>query len=273
MILEYGSDSVGFPMGLEIPLTEAVTQQGADCQLPSPEAWTLSPALPMVHLLVSICYSLASAGKLTGQGTRNMKLMHVLTAMSCAALSLVSAPSWGQQQHSEDLDAVLLVASPNLRDADYRQSVILAVPIENDRHLGVIINRPTRRSLASLFPEHQPSKKVAEPVFFGGPMSRGAVVAVVRSEREPGRGAIGLTKEMFLAMTVNVVDRVIEEMPNEARYYVGYIVWRPGELRAEIDRRLWTVTNANPDIVFRKDTSSLWEELSRLARAITASLP
>jgi putative transcriptional regulator len=199
-----------------------------------------------------------------------MKLRKLLAALACAAFSMAAAPG-AAQQHSDDLDAVLLIASPNLRDADYRQSVVLAVPIENDRHLGVIINRPTRRSLASLFPEHQPSKKVAEPVFFGGPMSRGAVVAVVRSEREPGRGAIGLTKEMYLAMTVNVVDRVIEEMPNEARYYVGYIVWRPGELRAEIDRRLWTVTNANPDIVFRKDTTSLWEELSRLARAITAS--
>jgi putative transcriptional regulator len=174
-------------------------------------------------------------------------------------------------QHTDDMDAVVLVASPGLRDADYRQTVVLAVPIENDRHLGVIINRPTRRSLSSLFPEHQPSKKVAEPVFFGGPMSRGAVVAVVKSEKDPGRGSIGLTKDMYLAMTVNVVDRVIEETPNEARYYVGYIIWRPGELRAEIDRRLWTVTNASPDLVFRKDTGGLWEELSRLSRMITAS--
>jgi putative transcriptional regulator len=195
-----------------------------------------------------------------------------------AALLLAGLLSWlgaagaqQPQQHADDMDAVVLVASPGLRDADYRQTVVLAVPIENDRHLGVIINRPTRRALSSLFPEHQPSKKVAEPVFFGGPMSRGAVVAVVKTEKDPGRGAIGLTKDMYLAMTVNVVDRVIEETPNEARYYVGYIVWRPGELRAEIDRRLWTVTNATPDLVFRKDTTGLWEELSRLSRMITAS--
>ena len=61
-------------------------------------------------------------------------------------------------------------------------------------------------------------------------------------------------------------------MPNDARYYVGYIVWRPGELRSEIDRKVWNVVNASPDIVFRKDTSTLWEELSRMARAVTASV-
>lgn len=167
-------------------------------------------------------------------------------------------------------EAVVLVAAPALRDPDYRQAVVIAVPIEGDRHLGVIVNRPTRRSLSSLFPEHEPSKKVVEPVYFGGPMSRGAVVAVVKTEKDLGRGSIGLTKEMFLAMTVNIVDKVIEETPNNARYFVGYIVWRPGELRLEIDRKLWHVVNADPDIVFRKDTNGLWEEMMRLARAVTA---
>ena len=177
-----------------------------------------------------------------------------------------------QAQKEPEPDAVLLVASPGLRDADYQRSVVIVVPVDGDRHIGVIVNRPTRRTLASLFPEHQPSKKVTEPVFFGGPMSRGAVVAVVKSDKDPGKGTVGLTKEMFLAMTVNIVDKVIEDMPNDARYYVGYIVWRPGELRSEIDRKVWNVVNASPDIVFRKDTSTLWEELSRMARAVTASV-
>ena len=176
------------------------------------------------------------------------------------------------QSRNGDNEAAILVASPGLRDADYRQAVVIVVPVENDRHIGVIVNRPTRRTLSSLFPEHAPSKKVTEPVFVGGPMSRGAVVAVVKSEKDPGKGTVGLTKDMYLAMTVNVVDHIIEDMPNDARYYVGYIVWRPGELRAEIDRKVWSVVNASPDVVFRKDTSTLWEEMSRMARAITASV-
>ena len=199
-----------------------------------------------------------------------MTVRKFLALAVCAAAALLQPVA--QAQQPRESDAVLLVASPGLRDADYRQSVVIAVPIENDRHLGVIINRPTRRTLSSLFPDHQPSKKVSEPVYFGGPMSRGALVAVVKSEKDPGRGAIGLTRDMYLAMTVNIVDRIIEDTPNDARYYVGYIVWRPGELRAEVDRKLWHVANASPDVVFRKDMSGLWDELSRVARMITASL-
>ena len=192
------------------------------------------------------------------------KLLLAIAATCAAGLTAAQAIA------ADGDDAVVLVAAPALRDPDYRQAVVVAVPIEGNRHLGVIVNRPTRRTLSSLFPEHEPSKKVVEPVYFGGPMSRGAVVAVVKTEKDPGRGSISLTKEMFLAMTVNIVDKVIEETPNNARYYVGYIVWRPGELRMEIDRKLWHVVNADTDIIFRKDTNGLWEEMMRLARAVTA---
>jgi putative transcriptional regulator len=54
---------------------------------------------------------------------------------------------------------------------------------------------------------------------------------------------------------------------------VGYVAWRPGELRQEIDRGLWYVLDADPDLVFRKDPASLWEELLRRARAVTAAAP
>jgi len=46
--------------------------------------------------------------------------------------------------------------------------------------------------------------------------------------------------------------------------------WRPGELKSELDRGLWTVLNADLDMVFRKDTESLWEELLQSSRRIRA---
>lgn len=196
--------------------------------------------------------------------------MNFYLTLLLAALVWLAPTGPALAQGADVSDALLLVASPLVRDPSYARTVILAVPVENNRHVGVIINRPTRRSLASLFPEHAPSKKVIEPVFFGGPMSSSAVFAVVRSSGNPGRGSIELTKDLFLAITANTVDHVIESTPNQARYYVGNTLWRPGELRAEIDRRIWYVMNADTDLVFRKDSDRLWEELSRLARAITA---
>jgi putative transcriptional regulator len=188
-------------------------------------------------------------------------------------LVLVSglAPGIARAQLQED--AMLLVAHPAFRDLEYRQTVLLAAPAPNGGHVGVILNRPTKRSLGSLFPEHEPSKKVVEPVFYGGPFSRGALVALVRSDQAPGGGSVPLMQNLYLAFRANTIDHVIETTPNEARYFVGYVGWRPGELKSEIDRGLWSVMNAEVDTIFRKDTDSLWEELLQQSRRIRAESP
>jgi putative transcriptional regulator len=170
-------------------------------------------------------------------------------------------------------EAVILAAHPGFRDADYRQTVLIAAPVPSGGHVGVILNRPTRRSLGSLFPEHEPSKKVTEPVFFGGPFSTSALVAVVRGDKSPGAGSLLVMANLYLAINVNTIDKIIEERPNDARYYVGYVGWRPGELRREIDRGLWHVMNPDVNTVFRKDTDQLWDELLRMARQINAGAP
>jgi len=195
-----------------------------------------------------------------------MRALAVFAGIGLACMPLASARS----QESDPAGAVTLVAAPRLIDPDYRATVLLAVPLDNNRHVGVIVNRPTGRSLASLFPEHAPSKLVRDPVYFGGPMLRQAVFAVVHIDHTPGPGSIQLMKDLFLATQGKVVDHIIEETPNQARYYVGYVAWRPGELRQEVDRGLWYVLDADPDLVFRKDPEGLWEELLSRARAVTA---
>ena len=175
----------------------------------------------------------------------------------------------GLAQAQQD-DAMILIAHPAFRDVEYRQTVLIAAPAPNGGHVGVILNRPTKRSLGSLFPEHEPSKKVQDPVFYGGPFSRGALVALVRADAPPGNGSVLLMKNLYLAFRANTIDHVIETTPNEARYFVGYVGWRPGELKSEIDRGLWAVQNAEVDTIFRKDTEGLWEELHQVSRRIRA---
>lgn len=197
-------------------------------------------------------------------------LLRLLAAV--ATLALVPLQSASAQANAGE-DTVFLVANPGFRDPEYRHSVLIAAPTANGGHIGVIINRPTKRTLSSLFPEHEPSKKVVEPVFFGGPFSTSALVAVVRGEKSPGTGSLLIMANLHLAINVNTIDKIIEERPNDARYYVGYVGWRPGELRREIDRGLWYVVNPDANTVFRKDTDHIWEELLRSARQINAQAP
>jgi len=192
--------------------------------------------------------------------------------MTVRLLLLAAALACSSMASAKD-EAMLLVAHPAFRDLEYRHTVLLAAPAPNGGHVGVILNRPTKRSLGSLFPEHEPSKKVIDPVYYGGTFSRGALVALVKTTQSPGAGTVPLMKNVYLAFRANTIDHVIETTPNDARYYVGYVGWLPGELKGEIDRGLWSVLDADIDTVFRKDTDTLWEELLQATRRIRASLP
>jgi putative transcriptional regulator len=196
-------------------------------------------------------------------------MTYAMRILVCFALfAAMTSPVRAQEE-----DAIFLIAHPSFRDVDYRQTVLLAAPAPNGGHVGVILNRPTKRSLSSLFPEHEPSKKVLEPVHYGGPFSRGALVALVKTTSPPGGGSVMLMKNLYMAFRVNTIDQIIEATPNEARYFVGYVGWRPGELKGEIDRGIWSVLGADVDVVFRKDMDNLWEELLLQTRRIRAAAP
>lgn len=168
--------------------------------------------------------------------------------------------------------AVLLVAHPDMTDPVWSQTVLLAAPAPSGFHVGVIVNRPTDRSLASLFPGHAPSRKVVDPIHFGGPISANAVVALVKAAASPGGNTLQLSDGLYLALDGATVDRVIESTPDNARFYVGFVVWQPGELEQEIRSGYWNVRDADNAIVFAKDTGTLWRQLRRAGRTFSASL-
>ena len=152
---------------------------------------------------------------------------------------------------------LLLVASPALQGF-YAETTLIAVPI-GDRHLGFIVNRATELRLATLFPSHEPSAKVADPIYVGGPEMADSIFAVVR--RDPGDKSLRLFGELFVVANADGVDRIIEQTPNDARYFAGFVGWQAGELAKEIDAGCWYVADPDPAFFFRQDTGAMWEEL------------
>jgi putative transcriptional regulator len=165
-------------------------------------------------------------------------------------------------QMADTSEPVLLVAKPELGEF-YRSTVLLAVPAKNGHHIGLIINRPTPMTLSRLFPEHAPSKAVTDPVFLGGPNHVNSIFAVVHRGESPGGHSIPLLNDLFLAVDVDVVDSIIEKEPQQARFFAGLVVWDVGELEAELKRGFWYVLQPDSDLVLRKTTQGMWEELSR----------
>ena len=167
-------------------------------------------------------------------------------------------------------NTVILVAKRELQDRIYGASVLLARPLDGDRHVGLIINKPTRTRLGTLFPDHAPSRKVVDPVFLGGPVGSEVIFALVQRKDSPGNRSLRIGPDLYLATDSRVVDQIIESEPSQARFFAGVVLWNAGELAEELKRGLWFVQEPRSEIVLRKP-AGLWEEMvERLEKAAKA---
>ena len=103
--------------------------------------------------------------------------------------------------------------------------------------------------LATLFPDHAPSGKVVNPVYFGGPEMLGAIFAIV--QRDPGVPSLRLFGDVFVTGNSDAVDRIIEQTPNDARYFAGFVGWQTGEL-AKLGGRLLVRHRPRPGARFQR---------------------
>lgn len=175
-----------------------------------------------------------------------------------AAAFIGSSPTFAAQSDDE---AMILVAQPQLHDALYGATIVLAKPMPDGSSLGFILNKPTPVTLGQLFPGHEPSLKVSESVFLGGPVGTNMIVALVERPDSPGAGSLQIAPGLFLAVNSEVVDRIIEYEPQHARFFAGIVVWRPGELAEELKRGFWYEMQNDTQVVFSKQTTGLWESL------------
>jgi putative transcriptional regulator len=185
-------------------------------------------------------------------------LVRPLLVLAAMAAACVIPPALAAEAVDE---TAILVARPALRDRLYGATILISKPLGNGQHIGLIVNKPTPMTLGRLFPGHGPSLKVTDPVYLGGPVSTEVIFALVQRGDSPGNRSVQLTSDLYLVLDRDVVDRVIEAEADHARFYAGMVLWRPGELRAELERGFWYVHDVDANLVLRKSMNGMWEEL------------
>jgi len=166
----------------------------------------------------------------------------LLLAAACAA-------------RAQDLGTpMLLVAAPGTEGA-YSRTALLVVPSAGG-HAGFILNRARDAKLAAVLPGNPLSAKVVEPVRFGGPLGSKALYAMTR--RDPGEGAKRIFGDVFITSGAAAIERIVERMPQDARFFVGLVAWLPDELEAQIAAGEWIVAPPDASLVFARDLDAMW---------------
>jgi putative transcriptional regulator len=165
---------------------------------------------------------------------------------------------------SEVRPGVLLVATPQLLDPNFADTVILVLDVDEGGALGVVLNRPSGVPVAEVLETWGEVASEPEVLFRGGPVSTEGALAVglLRSGDDVPVGfreVDGLLGLVDLDTPVELVNGSLAGM----RVFAGYAGWGADQLTAEIEEGSWYVVPAQAVDVFRLDPAELWRDVLR----------
>lgn len=157
---------------------------------------------------------------------------------------------------------MFLVASRNLVDPNFSESVVLLLEYDAKGALGLIVNRPTKLQLTDLLPDIEELKDRVDIVYVGGPVSKDRVVLLMRSDSHP-QGSGRVFADTYVSSSMETLRQVVSTDGKSGTFhaYVGYAGWGPGQLDGEISRGDWFLSPGEESLVFDRDAEEIWPEL------------
>lgn len=156
----------------------------------------------------------------------------------------------------------LLVASRQLLDPNFAETVILLLDYSSTSAMGVIINRPTDVRLTQVLPDLEHFKGRRDAIFLGGPVSPRLVLVLVHTRNAPPSSQL-IVGNIYLTGSVTTLQRLFEEKtpPDHVHAYAGYAGWGAGQLDHEVERGDWHVFSADVETIFTTPSKDVWKTL------------
>jgi len=188
----------------------------------------------------------------------------LLLSIFSATAALAQAPTEG----------TLLVATPEMRDPRFSETVILLLRYESDSVFGVAINRPTWVEPLTAFPNMEFLQRYRGNLYFGGPMDRSNVLVLIRDPENQVLDTKPIFHDIYLSTDPELLRDIIgtESTDQNLRLYAGHASWDAGQLDREIAAGHWRVIPAHADLVFAQDPLKVWQQVLALGSEISVKL-
>lgn len=162
-----------------------------------------------------------------------------------------------------------LVASKQLRDPQFFETVVLLIEYDSQGAMGLVINRPTTVKLSEVLPEIEGLQKRSDTIYLGGPVAKNQLMLLIRTSSPP-EGSHLVFKDVYLSSSQTIIEKMIDnpDTPERFRVYAGYAGWAPGQLDREVSRGGWHILQADEESVFDKTPAEVWPELIRRSSAL-----
>ena len=157
-----------------------------------------------------------------------------------------------------------LLASRQLKDPNFRETVVLLIEYGLDGAMGLVINRPSAVKLATVFPDIEELKQREDTIYVGGPVAVNQMMLLIRSSKMP-EDATAVVPNVYISSSWKELERLIKKTTKDERFrlFAGYAGWAPSQLDFERTRGDWYVLEADAESIFSQNPSELWQELIR----------
>ena len=159
-----------------------------------------------------------------------------------------------------DLTGKCLIARPSVVDPFFSQSVVFVYEHSMRGTAGIILNKRINKTTRDLmlnkgFEQHVP----AEHLFAGGPVNERAVV-MVHSAEWSSSNTMRVTDNISVTSDDIMLFRYTQaDTPRCYRFFAGASVWHPQQIKSELDRNNWLITDLSVEKIFDTDYRQLWD--------------
>jgi putative transcriptional regulator len=157
-----------------------------------------------------------------------------------------------------------LVASRDLGDPNFQETVVLLTRYGEKGAMGLIVNRPTQIAVKRFLP----TLKFTESVYFGGPVELNGVMGLQPTESHT---AEKILSGVYLLIGSAAIEKAVTTPGSKGlRIFAGYSGWSPGQLEREMKLGGWHVFAGDAQIVFSARPESVWQKLIRRTELVIA---
>jgi putative transcriptional regulator len=192
-----------------------------------------------------------------------LRLLVIFAALLAPAALFGAAPTTVDTPQGQFLTGQFLVATPEMGDPRFRETVILMVRHSKDGAMGLIINRPAGdQKLSRILQDLGDSGEGVTgnlPLYLGGPVQPelGFILHTTDYRRA---GIIDVNGTVAVTATKEIIrDIAAGNGPKKFMLIFGYAGWGPGQLEGELKRNSWYTTPFDLPLIFDTDRDQVWE--------------
>ncbi len=199
----------------------------------------------------------AGAGRPLGRAAAAVVALIVLSGLA-AAYDRAQAAA-----HEGYLQGRLLVATPEMDDPRFAETVIYMVRHNAEGALGLVLNRlvgvgPLADLLAGLGIEGDSASGEVR-IHYGGPVQMN-LGFVLHSTDYVADGTLIVSDDVAFTTSADILHAIgAGEGPRRSLVALGYAGWSAGQLESEIKVKAWVAVPADERLIFDDDLDGKWE--------------